>query len=179
MRKEMVFGVLLGALTLAAAPAVTVAGDLAPDFSYYASTGQMYLNTDLLASGSGLYSMLIPGPQANSVVPGRTGLNSGSIQWEGDFWRQDYFNGKEQWINLGVLGANLNTGGSNLLIATYAPGLNLSSFGTVEYGAHVGATDATYYTSVSVVPEPGTLVLLTMAGVAAAFAAVVRRRRMA
>jgi hypothetical protein len=153
----------------------SISGNKVPNFKYNPATGQMTVSTDAMLTGEGLYSMLIAGPQANSVVPGRTGLNSGSIQWQGDFWRQGYFNGKEQWINLGVLGVNLNTT-SDMLIATYAPGLGAGAFGQVEYGATIGGVNSTYYTNVSMVPEPGTLVLLLMAGVAASAAMGVRRR---
>ena len=124
--------------------------------------------------------MLIPGPQATTVVPtkaggGRVGLTEGpgkSVAWQSGNWDQDYFNSKEQWVN--DSGLYLNTSGTDLLIATYATGLTASSFGQVEYGAYIAGVSATHYTEVDVVPT-GTLALLAMAGVAAAVTVVAPR----
>ena len=181
--RKLLIGVGLVVLALLASSAMAAHGDNIPDFTYNPGNGQMFVNTDTLDGGTyeGLYSMLIPGPEATTVVPtkaggARVGLTEGpgkSVAWQSGNWYQDYFNSKEQWVN--DSGLYLNTSGADLLIATYGTGLTASSFGQVEYRTYRRCRN-THYTSVSVVPEPGTLVLLAVAGVAVA---VARRRRAA
>ena len=195
MRKLMI-GIGVAVLALLAAPAMAAHGDSIPDFTYNPANGQLTVNTDALNAGTyeGLYTMLVTSSvQALSVTPtrsngtelGLSGPGSATL-WQGDTWHQAWFNGKEQWVNAGD-SVYLNTGGSDLLFATYATGLSASAFASstnpggvgVEYGAYIGGASNTYYTEVNIVPEPGTLTLLAMAGVAAAFMTAARRRRVA
>lgn len=82
-------------------------------------------------------------------------------------WTYTYFNGKMQYTDgtLGLGGAPIGVG--EYLIATLLPNLDASAFGTVEYGSSAG----TQFTAVSVIPEPASLAVLAMGGLA------IRRRR--
>jgi hypothetical protein len=128
-------------------------GGCNPDFVYDLTTGEMTVDT----KGGSLLSWLIEGPEAASTAA----LPGGS-------WWQDYFRGKEQWADSGLGGVS----GSAVDVATYAPGLSAGDFGIVTYLDDT--LDTGGWTTVSVVPEPATLALLGLGGLALAAG---RRRR--
>ncbi len=133
------------------------------DFLYDPDTGVMVMDT----GGDTLVSMLIEGPQALSI----DGFAGGFDLETGTFWTQQYFAGKEQWIELTDTGVD-----GVFKIATYAAGLTAADFGGrtlgVEYGTWAGDI---VFTTVTVIPEPSTLSLLAFA--ALGLLAYVRRKR--
>ena len=130
---------------------------------YDQTTGDLYLRTNGMASGDGLYSILVAGPAAvwtNSLVASA----GDSLLFR--------LNGKDQWI---LTGRERFQASDDILLAQYASGLSLDAFGPVEYGFQLRGANLIGYGSIAL-PEPGTMVLLEIAGGGAALAAVVRRR---
>ena len=113
-------------------------GDNIADFMYYPSTGALVMDTD----SDWLVSMLVEGPPALSIDKFDDGFDAET----GTTWTQQYFNGKEQWIDTSLTGVN-----GSWQIATYQTGLSDTDFGTVEYGTLSGAI---VYTDVIVISEP-------------------------
>jgi hypothetical protein len=139
-------------------------GENVPLFVYDPGTG--LLNMDTNQSGTDkLVSFLVTSPEALEILKFKDGTFD-----EGNGWAQQYFNGKEQWI------ATFGTGVAGAWnIADFATGLDLSSFGTVEYGVRrADGSGFTGFTAVTLIPEPSALGLIALAGLG-----VLRRRRKA
>ncbi len=90
------------------------------DFYYNLVTGTMILDSD----GAIVVSMLIEGPQAESID-----RFIGFDPETGTHWVQSFFDGKEQWIDVSVMGVQ-----GVFKIATYEGGLSATDFLSVEYG---------------------------------------------
>ncbi len=113
-----------------------------PVFTYDADSGVMHMETEL-DPGTNVVSWLIEGPQALEILAFQDGTSA-----EGCDWVQGYFGGKEQWI--AITGDGVNGGWD---IARYATGLDLTDFGTVEYGLrHSDGSGETGFTSVTSPP---------------------------
>lgn len=91
-----------------------------PIFAYNKQTGELLVNT----KGQALNAWIIRGQVANSVEP----INNGN-------WWMQTVGDTQQWIDLDLDGFSST---ELTLIATFAPGLNLTDFGKVEVGFRQG-----------------------------------------
>lgn len=141
------------------------AGENIPLFIYDPSDGTLHMDTHQSGTDK-LVSFLVEGPAALEILKFQNGTFD-----EGNGWAQQFFDGREQWIATfgdGVAGA--------WDIARYATGLELSSFGEVEYGVRrADGTGFTGFTNVALVPEPTALGLIGLVGLGM----LARRRRAA
>jgi len=128
-----VFSAMLVGLVATSVRADGVPGSGISDFYYNVETGAMFLDSD----GATLVSKLIEGPQAQSID-----RFSGADAETGSTWIQNYFQGKEQWIDVSLTGIQ-----GVFKIATYEAGLSEADFPSVEYGTLDGNTLFTQVTS--------------------------------
>ena len=119
-----------------------------PHFVYNLHTGELSVS-----SMTPLVAFLIEGPEAEQTFTDAAGE-----------WLAAGLNGAEQWVDASLEGAIFHT----WRVAQFAPGLDETAFGTVEY-----ATNETIgIAHVQVIPEPGTLAM----GLAGALLLLRRRR---
>jgi hypothetical protein len=85
-------------------------------------------------------------------------------------WDYQYFNGKLQYTDTGVnLGDGADAALGEYTLAVLELGLTEADFGEAEYGSTAG----TQFTEVTIVPEPMTMSLLAVGGLAG----VLRKKR--
>lgn len=103
-------------------------GNGIPHVRYNPLTGDLTINPD----EAQLISLLIPGPAATQISRWQDGTSSDGIIG----WRQQYFDGKEQWIGEGSALSNGFVVPTTAVfrIAVYPTGLKSSDFGLVEIG---------------------------------------------
>ena len=133
----------------------------APLLSYDPSDGSMILET----GGETVTSLFITGPQPVSVqLTGFVGPN-GSNGLQGDFWNSSYQGGALQIFDQFFDGTSET---NPIDVATYATGLGALDFGFVEFGTPTAPIQG----AVSIIPEPASLALLGLGGLA-----MIARRR--
>ncbi len=102
---------------------------------YDPASGQMFVDTTSLE----VVSLRILGPQAISTQDPFSA--TAGIEWE-----TAYFAGAQQWYGLSAMDL-----GGRVLLGTWASGLGMGDFGSVEIGSLLAGR---LLTSVSIVPEP-------------------------
>lgn len=118
-------GISSGATSLTADE---INGNGMPNLIYRPSTGELTINPD----SAQLIAVAISGPRATSIQRWRDRTAEDGIA----SWRQQYFDGKEQWTGNALLGEYVTPVNATYRIATYPIGLTRDAFGVVYMGAH-------------------------------------------
>ena len=156
--------ILMGVASIAlighTALADSTVGNEVPNISYFVNTGEIQFYDDLLG---GVFEVLLNGP-----VPAVTGeidwvdsYGGGAIPLpgsmpgdDGGLWDVRYFNGAQQYINLGGLDSALGTAPPECgagcvvdvegayILADYGLGLVGTDFGSADYGNFAGSVSA-------------------------------------
>ena len=138
---------------------------------YNPETGTLTLSMPTLAGeNAGLNSLLIASEALSKPFTTFSLSSTAKSTWAlAGGWVQDYFNGMEQWLGLD----QPMNGVTNLLLGTWATDLTAEDWLLpIEFSATAGEFTSTYFGYVTIVPEPVTIGLLALGGLA-----LLRRRK--